>query len=235
MGTRILICVVGLLLWGVGSLATVVGQRAQAADKREIEQLRSRLVEVGGMDVAAPDQALRLLEPVLFHPNTMWRLTVYVLESEDGELSLRRGLRCASSEIYESTGRDRISVERSFFRDIFTAGLPFSNQAADGPDRNLNPQDWIRWQTQVVQDETVAGGLRMPSRKYAWCAVREQGSQGRTIALMAETVQPGGIKVDQLEAPLMEPLLSLVVRLTELPDVVNPVVENTNEVLDRLG
>src|SRR3954467_5874766 len=66
LGVRIVICTVGGGVYLLGALATYAGQRSQSADQREIQSLRTKLADVGGLDVSAPDHALRLLVPLLF-------------------------------------------------------------------------------------------------------------------------------------------------------------------------
>lgn len=224
------VALASLIIAGAGSRKI---ERARIAGEKEIAQLNGRLASLIGLAGRTPETTLRLIVPQLFRPGTMWRLTVYAVEPHGSDYALVRKLRCASSEIYEKSGREVLPIETSLFREIKTLGLPFYNESSDGPDRDSDPRDWHDWQLQVVRDPRTVSELRMPSRKYAWCAIRENGD-GRTLALMAESVQLDGLNRSILGSPLMEPLLTLIVGLAEFPTTVDPVIADTVNVIGRI-
>lgn len=218
---RLAIVVVGLLIWIVASVGSWLVARAQKQDEIAVEELRARLASAGLDDRDLPDHALRMIAPLVFRSGTSWRLTLFLLEQDEGGWFIRPKIRCASTEIYESTARVRIPLDGSVLREITALELPASGELGDAPDREANGDEWQDWQMSFVRDEAVIRGLRMPTRKYAWCAARQPGLGGRTIALVAETVQQSGIRVDVLGSNLVPPILEMVLRLIDIPDAVN--------------
>lgn len=222
-GVRVVIAIVGALLLAAAALGSTLVTRIQRADEEQIVQLKARLAEAGATDRALPDQALRRLAPVIFRAGTSWRMTVFTLEGEGGAWFLRPRLRCAASELYEATGRARIPLAHSVLRELPSLDLPASGEVGDAPDREAAPDEWRRWQGSFSGNSEVIESLRMPTRKYAWCAARQPGQGGRTIALVAETVQAGGINADVLGSSLLSPMLEMLLRLVELPESIEPV------------
>jgi hypothetical protein len=219
--TRVLIVIFGALLLVSASIGSSLVSRAQQADQEEVGQLRARLTRAGVTDQTLPDHALRMIAPVIFHPRTSWRLTVLILEGDGAQWSLRPRLRCASSELYEAIGRPLIPLESSVLRELKSLDLPASGEVGEAPDRESAAGEWQEWQKKFVGDADIVHRLRMPTRKYAWCAARQPGYAGRTIALVAETIQPGGIKVDVLASDLLSPFLEMVLRLVDLPEAIS--------------
>lgn len=215
---RVAIVLAGLVIWGVAALGSWLVAQAQKQDEIEIGELKERLSSAGLSDRDLPDHALRMIAPVVFRRGTSWRLTMFILEEDQEGWFLRPKLRCASSEIYESIARERIPLEGSVLRELKALDLPASGELGDAPDRDAGGDDWGVWQGSFIDDEGVIRALRMPTRKYAWCAARQQGFKGRTIALVAETVQPAGIKADVLSSNLVPPILETVLRLVDLPE-----------------
>lgn len=223
---RVTIVVVGLLLWAGASIGSVLVARSKREDEETIQQLRTRLVSAGVMDREMPDHALRMIAPVLFLPGASWRLTLFVLEEDAERWFLRPRIRCASSEMYESVRRERIAVESSVLREIMSRDLPASGEQGDAPDREVAPREWIEWQRNFMDEGEAVDSLRMPTRKYAWSAVRQPGLGGRTLALVAETVQPSGIHTEVLASNLLPPILEMVARLVAMPEVMDSVRES---------
>ena len=150
------------------------------------------------------------------------------LERDGAEWSLRPRLRCASSELYEAIGRPLIPLDSSVLRELKSLDLPASGEVGEAPDRGSAANEWLAWQGNFISDPDVVHRLRMPTRKYAWCAARQPGHAGRTIALVAETIQPGGINVDVLASDLLAPLLEMVLRLVELPEAISTTGDDTS-------
>lgn len=219
---RVTIVVVGLLLWLGASVGSALVAWAQRDDQEEIDELRARLAIAGVTDRDLPDHALRMLAPAVFRKGTSWRLTLFVLEEESGAWYLCPKIRCASSELYEATARQRIPLESSVVRELKSLELPANGEQGDAPDREKYPTDWLAWQQQFVTGTRVIQSLRMPTRKYAWCAARQPGHGGQTIALVAETVQASGINSEVLASNLLPPMLEMVTRLVNLPEAVDP-------------
>lgn len=219
---RLIIVLVGLVLWASASLGSYLVGRAQRDDQEQVDELKARIASAGGADRDLPDHALRAIAPVLFQNGASWRLTLFALEEEGGTWYLRPKIRCAASEMYESRGRHRIPLEFSVLRELKSLDLPASNELGDAPDRDATPVEWSQWQKRFIVDVNVVNSLRMPTRKYAWCASRQPGLNGRTIALVAETIQPSGINADVLSSNLVPPLLEMVSRLVDLPEAFEP-------------
>ena len=192
---RLLIVVVGALLWVGASVGSTLVARAQREDHEHIDQLKARLAGAGVTDRDLPDHALRMVAPVIFRKGTSWRLTLFVLEEDGGDWYLRPRIRCASTEMYEATARQRIPLESSLLRELRALELPATGELGDAPDREATPDEWQEWQGRFITDAQVVHSLRMPTRKYAWCAARQPGHAGQTIALVAETIQPSGINL----------------------------------------
>jgi hypothetical protein len=205
----------------------------QKLDEADLSELRDLLARIGGYDAAAPEHAFERLGRALCKPGGHWRLSLYLHENQDGESWLRRVLRRSDYERFENSGREMIEVSKSVLREIETSGFPLLNEAAEAPDPELDRESWLLWQVNFLRDREVAEALVMPSRKYAWFAFREAGGNGRTIALVVETVHPAGINFDYLKSPLMEPLLAQIVALTELRGLANPVVVRSQGALRR--
>lgn len=218
ISVRIGIAIVGLLLWGCASLGSYLVSRAQREDLDEIAELRARIASSGGADRVLPDQAMRAIAPLLFKPRVSWRLTLFVLEEINGEWFLRPRIRCAASEMYEGFGRERIPLAASVLRELKLLDLPANNELGEAPDRDTAFDQWRDWQSKFISDSRVVDSLRMPTRKYAWCATRQPGVQGRTIALVAETIQPSGVNPDVLSSSLFPPLMEMLARLVDLPE-----------------
>ena len=223
---RLVIVGVGTLLWAVASVGAALVARVRRADEEEIGQLKMRLASAGVTDRELPDHTLRMVAPVIFRPGASWRLTIFVLEEHDGCWFLRPKIRCASTEMYEAAGRRLIPLESSVLRELRVLELPAYNELGDAPDRDAMPDEWQAWQHRFIDDPAIVKSLRMPTRKYAWCATRQPGLGGQTIALVAETVQPSGIKADVLTSNLLPPILEMVLRLVDLPDVLEPTSAN---------
>ena len=219
---RLIIVLVGLALWVSASLGSYLVGRAQRDDQEQIDELKARIANAGATDRDLPDHALRAIAPVLFQNGAAWRLTLFVLEEEGGTWYLRPKIRCAASEMYEQWGRHRIPLEISVLRELKFLDLPASNELGDAPDRDTTPVEWLQWQQRFIVDVNVVNALRMPTRKYAWCASRQPGLHGRTIALVAETIQPSSINAEVLSSSLFPPLLEMVSRLVDLPEALEP-------------
>ncbi|MEV7396724.1 hypothetical protein [Aeromicrobium sp. NPDC092404] len=222
---RVTIVVVGVVLWAIASVGAALVARAQRRDEETIHQLRSRLESAGVLDRGLPDHALRMIAPVVFRNDTSWRLTLFVLEAEGDVWYLRPRIRCASIEMYEAMPRPLISVESSVLRELKSRDLPAFGEQGDAPDRDISPDAWTDWQGEFIADSSIVKSLRMPTRKYAWCAARQPGYNGRTVALVAETIQPSGVNTDVLASNLMPPILEMVARLVDLPEAADPQFE----------
>ena len=219
---RLTIVLIGLVLWGSASLGSYLVARAQRNDQEQLDELKSRIADAGGADRNLPDHALRAVAPVLFRNGTSWRLTLFVLEEEGGKWYLRPKIRCAASEMYERMGRERIPLDSSVLRELRSLDLPASNELGDAPARDGTSLEWEQWQGQFIVDVAVVSSLRMPTRKYAWCASRQPGLHGRTMALVAETIQPSGVNTEVLASNLLPPLLEMLSRLVDLPEAFEP-------------
>jgi hypothetical protein len=219
---RLAIVAVGVALWAGASLGSFLVGRVQRHDQEQVDELKARIAGAGGADRSLPDHALRAIAPVLFKSGASWRLSLFVLEESEGAWYLRPKIRCAASEMYENHGRDPIPLESSVLRELKSLDLPASNEVGEAPDRTSSPEEWAKWQGRFIADPDLVDALRMPTRKYAWCAARQPGLGGRTMALVAETVQPGGINTEVLSSNLFPPILEMVARLVDLPEALDP-------------
>jgi hypothetical protein len=194
-------------------------RRQANALRSELDRIRMRAPHL------SPEVVLRAAARPIFVGTGGWRMSVYVLESENAnEWWLRRIARVASSPRWENGGRVRISAERSYFRDLDRVDVtdpraPYFGESGVLPGRDAEPEEWHALQLQVLRDDNVAECLRMPSRKYAWCATREEDGERRVVALMAETIDPSGVATEHMRSSLIPAFLALVVKMHDAPQI----------------
>jgi len=220
---RIALIVVGVLLLSVGIIASGCRQRAYDLQYASADSLARQLDESRAqLERSSPERTLDSLALVLFRMGgKAWRLGIYVTEEDaDGVWWLRRVLRRSGSEAYEGAGRTRIPLDRSVLRELMTINLgdsraPFANQTGEFPDREVNPREWKAQQVRIVGDEAVADALRMPSRKYAWCATRDTVTR-QTVIMVAECVDPSDLIFESLSSSAIAELITLLARNAEI-------------------
>lgn len=218
-----------LVLMGAGALLAIVGligalrqRRNEAESRLRIADLKTKLDDAERLiQRADPGRSLDAIARAVFpSPGVAaWRLSLFVVESIDGVWFLRRLARRSGSEAYESSGRLVIPLEHSLVRGIMDIDLsdqrhPHVGQSGSFPDRSKTPEEWRALQSRVMPVDVVLA-LTMPTRKYAWCAVRDD--ERRTLVLLAESVDPDGIIVDSLSSPVLGPSIGMIAHLAELP------------------
>lgn len=220
LATAVVAAVVGL----VGT--QMVRARQAAAEDRARDLARQLEHAQKNMDTLGPELTLSDIARVLFRGPSAWRLTLYVVEGSKEGMHLRRMMRRSGSQQYEASGRDRIPLQQSMLREIMLYDLtnplsPYTNQSAALPSRESDPEEWDRHQLGILRDAETVAQLSMPTRKYVWCAARD-GESGRTVALMAESIDPDGINYELLGSPLISSYILTAARLKELPAAVRP-------------
>ena len=214
------------LAWRLGIAICVFTLIAAGAIAHRRERLRwheiaAKLEDVADLDAAIPARAISDIATLLFRRGSVWRVTIYVVEqSNDGEWELRHLARRSASQAHSLVGRSCIRLDFSILRGLWNVSLPHGEPTGEAPNPVGMPDAWAHWQFQFLQDDAAVQGLRMRSQRYAWCATREPDGGERTVALVAETLEPDGIYVENLESPLIFSSLLMIARWYELRDIV---------------
>lgn len=183
----------------------------------ERKKTAANLQKIADLDSALPRQAMASLADVLFVPQAVWRLSIYVVGEDAAHgWSMRHVARRSAQQAYESPGRVTIPLERSILRNLWNVSLPHGEATNEAPDPVAASNDWHAWQLNVLRDPDAVRALRMKSRRYAWCAIREPSGDERTVTLVAETLEPDGIRVENVDSPLIYALLLMIARWNEL-------------------
>ncbi len=183
----------------------------------ERKKTAANLQKVADLDSALPRQAMASLADVLFRKGAIWRLTIYAVEDDGaGGWNMRHITRRSAHQAYEAPGRQTMPLECTVLRNLWNVSLPHGEPTNEAPDPTEAHDDWHAWQLRFLKNNATVRALRMKSRRYAWCAVRESSGQERTITLVAETLEPDGIRVANVDSPLIFALLLMIARWNEL-------------------
>ncbi|WP_146145299.1 hypothetical protein [Microbacterium timonense] len=223
LSVRLILLGVVFVLLAASGIATYLTRRSLREQVQRASSLAAKLNEARELIAgSSPERILDALGQVLFRGGSAWRLGVYAIEYDsDGVGWMNRLMRRSGSELYEQAGRLRIRLDRSVLRDLKNIDLtnpavPHVNQTGSFSSREFNPDEWHDQQLDFLKDPEEVDRLRMPSRKYAWCATRDRASR-ETFALIAEVIEPDGLNYELLDSPLVAPWLEMIARAVELP------------------
>jgi hypothetical protein len=184
--------------------------RAETAEA-ELSQLRSQI------DVSAPEAVLDTVGTALFVRPGGWRLTLFVLEPVGDEMwCLRPLITRASSEVFESSPHGPISLADGPLREVLSVDAndplhPFSNESANLPNRDIEPEQWSHMHSQIIPGKP--GTRVMATRKFSWTVIKEPTSR-RTLVLLGESVLADGIRLDVIRSQLLSPTIALISRMS---------------------
>lgn len=158
-------------------------------------------------------------------PKLAWRISMYelVVDSANNQ-NLRRLIRASSNDHWASSehGRQTFALNNSCCREIGTGySLEdwYANTSGELPDPKIGKsKNWINWQSEFGLDEQTIAALRMPTRKYAWGAIKVE--KFGTLVAIVESCDPSGVDMAALKQPVTGAVMVALFRLLKEPALI---------------
>lgn len=154
-------------------------------------------------------------------PRGSWRLNLYELDGKHW----RRVARRSANPIYESGGRQVLSIAESMLKRVLERGLrddsPVIDITGEFPDPETDLQSWVDAQVEWQLPASTAQTVRFRARRYGLACARLEGARGRVVALVLEVLDPADLDAARFERLVSRDMLTLLGKIFEAQAVVS--------------